>query len=496
MSFPPAYHLTVARTCAVPHPLGQRALAALSAMLLAFTLAASACLAADPMHTPLSFAPVVKQVAPSVVTILASKTVKNQGLQLPPGMDEQLMRRFFGPEAHPNDERGQKMEGRGSGVIVSAEGIIITNNHVVADADDLKVVLPSGREEYEAKVIGTDPKTDIAVLRINVGHPLPAITFGDSSKVEVGDLVLAIGNPFGIGQTVTMGIISARGREMSGNRDSYEDFLQTDAAINPGNSGGALVDATGALIGINAAIISPSGGNNGIGFAVPVNLAHGVMQSLVTKGKVVRGFLGLMIQPVTADIAKAFALPNEEGALIGDVVVDGPAAKAGVKAGDVVLSFNGTRINEARQLRLLASQTSPGTMVTLALVRDGKPMSLQVTLQELVARGEKAAPEGEAHAQDGGKAKLGVALADLDGTARERFEIPRQVQGALITEVIPGSRADLNGLSAGGVIMEVNRKPVASAKAAADAIGDSDGSLVLRLWTKDGVRFQVVRALK
>jgi serine protease Do len=472
-------------------------LAAVTALLIAFTLAASACLAADPAYAPLSFAPVVKLVAPSVVTILSSKTVKNQGLQLPPGMDEQLMRRFFGADGRPNDERGQKMQGLGSGVIVSADGIILTNNHVVAEADELKVMLSSGREEYEAKLIGADPKTDLAVLRINVGHPLPAIAFGDSSKVEVGDLVLAIGNPFSIGQTVTMGIISARGREMGGSRDSYEDFLQTDAAINPGNSGGALVDATGALIGINTAIISPSGGNNGIGFAVPVNLAHGVMQSLVTKGKVVRGFLGLMIQPVTADIAKAFALPNEEGALVGDVVVDGPAAKAGLKAGDVVMSFNGTRIAEARQLRLLASQTSPGTTVTLAVVRDGKPISLQVTLQEMVARGEKAAAnEAEAHAQDGGKAKLGVALADLDGATRERLDIPRSVQGALITEVTPGSRAELNGLTTGEVILEVNRKPVASAKAAAEAIGDSDGSLVLRLWTKDGVRFQVVRALK
>ncbi len=495
MHITPINPVTVARAHAATAPLRQRALAALAALLVAFTLAASACLGADPVHAPLSFAPVVKQVAPSVVTILSSKMVKNQGMRLPPGMDEEL-RRFFGNELHPNDERAQRMHGLGSGVIVSADGIILTNNHVVADADELKVMLSSGREEYDAKLIGADPKTDIAVLRISVGHPLPAITFGDSAKVEVGDLVLAIGNPFSIGQTVTMGIISARGREMGNSRDAYEDFLQTDAAINPGNSGGALVDATGALIGINTAIISPSGGNNGIGFAVPVNLAHMVMESLVTKGKVVRGFLGLMIQPVTADIAKAFALPDEEGALIGDVVADGPAAKAGVKAGDVVTMFNGTRIAEARQLRLLASQTSPGTTVTLALVRDGKPLQLQVTLQELVVRGEKAAPEGEAHAQEGGKAKLGVALADLDAAAREQFEIPRHIQGALITEVVTGSRAELGGLTAGEVIMEVNRKQVASAKAAADAIGEADGSLVLRLWTKDGVRFQVVRPLK
>ena len=473
-------------------------------LALALWAGAQASMVAADLAAPLlSFAPVVKQVAPSVVTIFTSKTVKHQATQLPPGFDDPSMRRYFGidPQAGggggggAGQERDLKEQGLGSGVIVSADGIILTNNHVVAEADELKVALSSGNEQYEAKVIGTDPKTDIAVLRISVGHLLPAITLGDSAKAEVGDLVLAIGNPFNIGQTVTMGIISARGRGVG--LADYEDFLQTDASINPGNSGGALVDASGKLIGINTAILSPSGGNLGIGFAVPINLARNVMESLVAKGKVVRGFLGLKIQPVTADIAKAFSLPSEDGALVGDVVVDGPSAKAGIKSGDVVTAFNSIHIGDARQLRLLASQTTPGTTVALNVMRDGKPLNVSVTLQELsLAKGEPADHDGSAHAHQAGRARLGVALSDLDVPAREHFAVPGQIQGALITEVVPGSRAENAGLKPGEVIMEVNRKPVASASEAVAAIGESEGTVVLRMWTKEGILLMVVHAPK
>lgn len=454
-------------------------------------------LAVEAVNAPISFAPVVKQVAPSVVTIFSSRTVKHQAMQLPPGMDEGMMRRFFNqdPRSGSGDEREQKEQGLGSGVIVSADGLILTNNHVIADADELKVALSSGHEQYLAKVIGADPKTDVAVLRIDVGHPLPSIVFGDSSKAEVGDLVLAIGNPFNIGQTVTMGIISARGRGVG--LADYEDFLQTDASINPGNSGGALVDASGKLIGINTAIISPTGANNGIGFAVPINLARGVMDSLVTKGKVVRGFLGVMIQPVTADIAKAFMLPNEDGALVGDVVVDSPAAKAGIKAGDVVTTFNATHIGDARQLRLLASQTPPGTSIALALLRDGKPLKLDVTLQEMaVAKSDGAEHDGAAHAKHDGRVKLGVGMSDIDPASRERLDIPAQIQGALITEVVPGSRAETAGLKPGLVVLEINRKTVTSAAEAASAISAAEGAVVMRVWSKEGILFMVAHAPK
>jgi serine protease Do len=446
---------------------------------------------------PVSFAPVVKQVAPSVVTVMSTKTVKPR-MQLS-GPDEEQLRRFFGPgfpglPGGPGDERGRKQQGLGSGVIVSADGLILTNNHVVDEADGIKVALANGHEEYDAKLIGTDAKTDLAVLRIEVGRPLPVITFGDSAKAEVGDLVLAIGNPFGVGQTVTMGIVSARSRGLG--LADYEDFLQTDASINPGNSGGALVDATGKLIGINTAILSPSGGNLGIGFAVPINLARGIMNSIISTGKVVRGYLGVMIQPVNADIAKAFKLPNEDGALIGEVVDDGPAAKAGIKAGDVVTSFNDTRIDDPRRLRLLAAQTAPGAKASLTVLRDGKPLKLEVTLGELPGGNEVAESKDTVPGKHGGRARLGIRLTDLDEQKRERFEIPANVNGALIGEVVPGSPAAEAGLKPGQVIIEADRKPVKSSSEVVAAVGEASGSLVLRVWSKDGVHYTVVHLAK
>ncbi len=379
-------------------------------------------------------------------------------------------------------------------MVVSADGYILTNNHVVDGADTVKVSFAGSRAEYDAKVVGADAKTDLAVLKIDAGHTLPAITMGDSAKAEVGDLVLAIGNPFGVGQTVTMGIISARGRGVG--LADYEDFLQTDASINPGNSGGALVDAKGRLIGINTAILSPSGGNLGIGFAVPINLAHEIMTSIITKGGVTRGYLGLMIQPVDDELAKALKLPGDEGALVGDAVADGPAAKAGIKAGDVVVSFNGTAIDEPRHLRLLAAQTAPGTTAKVGIVRDGKPMTIELTVQELPG-GEKVAAKG--HADGEGHAapvKLGVHVVDLNAQMRERLDVPADVEGALIAEVAPGSRAEQAGLKRGEVILEIDRKPVTSAKDAVAAIGESKGAILLRTWSKQGARYVVAAPMK
>ena len=270
-------------------------------------------------------------------------------------------------------------KGLGSGVIVTKDGYILTNNHVVDNADEVKVTLQDGRE-FTAKVIGRDPKSDVAVIKIDA-NGLPVVPMADSDKVEVGDIVLAIGNPFGVGQTVTTGIVSATGRGNLGIED-YEDFIQTDAAINPGNSGGALVDTEGRLIGINTAIFSRTGGNMGIGFAIPSDLARSVMDSLIQYGHVTRGYLGVMIQDLTPALAKEFKLKDSTGALVGDVVPKGPADKAGFKDGDVVLEYNGKKVPDSRRLRLAVGDTKPGTTVPVKILREGASKTLEVTVQQ------------------------------------------------------------------------------------------------------------------
>ena len=434
-----------------------------------------------------SFAPVVKQVAPSVVTISTSKNAKHTHLRLPEGMP-----RGFGPGAPgfgPGQENPFQAKGQGSGVIVSADGYVLTNHHVIDGADDIQVQL-AGNGKYPATVIGTDAKSDLAVLKIDTGKTLPAITFGDSDQIEVGDVVLAIGNPFGVGQTVTSGIVSARGRGVG--LAAYEDFIQTDASINPGNSGGALVDAQGRLVGINTAILSPSGGNLGIGFAVPVNMARGVMNSLITSGKVVRGYLGVMVQPVSGDLAKAFKLSSEDGALVGEVAEGSPAAKAGVKPGDVVVGFNAAKVGDPRQLRLLAAGALPGTTATLTVLRDGQEQKLAVAMGELPDGADNDTKDAQTKVI-GAKGRLGVRLTDLDQEIRERLDVPKQVQGAAVVEVMPGSRAQEAGLKPGEVIVEVDRKALTTAKEVSAAVAGAAGDVVLRVWSKDGVRYVVAK---
>ena len=438
----------------------------------------------------ITFAPVVKQVAPSVVTVATSRAVNRMPANLPEGLQiPEEMRRFF-------DERFQQRQpdrqGIGSGVIVSPDGYILTNNHVIAGAQTITVTLPGRRGSLTAKLIGADPKSDLAVLKVDGAGTLPAITLGDSDHVEVGDVVLAVGNPFGVGQTVTSGIISARGRGVG--LIDYEDYIQTDASINPGNSGGALVDVHGKLIGINTAILSPSGGNLGIGFAVPINMARGIMNSLIAHGKVTRGYLGVMIQPLTPELAKAFNITSDRGVLVGDVVADGPAGKAGIKAGDVVVAFNGREVEDPRQLRLHSSQTVPGTDAMLTVLRDGKSLEIPLTVGELP--GDQHGDRTPAEAQAPGKVKLGVRLGEIGQEARAHFEIPASVSGVLIAEVVPGSRAAEAGLQAGHVIVEVDRVAVTRPADAAAAIGKSTGDLVLRVWTKEGTRYVVVKERK
>lgn len=433
-----------------------------------------------------SFAPVVKQVAPSVVQVYSTSRPRPLARGETPGFGEPPFRWFFGPPGAMPDLPSPRQQGMGSGVIVTEDGYILTNNHVVDRADEVKVALQDGRE-FSARIVGKDPKSDIAVLKVQATG-LPYITMADSDLIEVGDLVLAIGNPFGIGQTVTMGMISARGR--GGLGLDYEDFIQTDAAINPGNSGGALVDAEGRLIGINTAIISRSGGNQGIGFAIPTNLARYVMESIVNEGRVTRGYLGIIIQDVTPALARKFDLENRQGALVGDVAPKSPAAKAGITDGDIVTEFNGRTVKDSRHLKLLVAQAKPGRAVNMTVIRDGRPKELRVVPDELPGS-ENIARAGTPDVAE--QTLNGVVLADLDARARRQFEIPSEVKGALVSRVDPSSAAAEAGLRAGDVILEINRQPVRNAEEAAKLTANSeDRTTLLRVWREGNRHFIVV----
>src|ERR1035437_7066906 len=387
-------------------------------------------------HT--SFAPVVKKVAPGVVKIVTTSKAATMAVPEGVGLNDPFWRRFFGDQFGQQTPNRQfsppRQHGLGSGVIVTKDGYVLTNNHVVDNAEEVKVTLQDGRE-LTAKVIGRDPKSDIAVIKIDASN-LPAVSMADSDKVQVGDIVLAIGNPFGVGQTVTTGIVSATGRGNLG-IEAYEDFIQTDAAINPGNSGGALVDVEGRLIGINTAIFSRSGGNQGIGFAVPSDLARNVMDSLIKDGHVTRGYLGVMIQDVTPALAKEFQLKDTSGALVGDVVPKGPADKAGFKDGDVVLDYNGKKVTDSRRLRLAVGETKPDTTVPVKILRDGSSKTLEVTVQAMPGS-EPLAKSNTPNGTDNGTLK-GVGVSDLDQQARAELKVPDNVKGVVVTEVKPDS---------------------------------------------------------
>jgi len=437
-----------------------------------------------------SFAPVVKKVAPSVVKIAVTMKGANNPLA---NSDMDFFRRFFGEDGmkqlNPGAGRlrAPAEHGLGSGVIVSPDGYILTNNHVVNNATDIQVALNDGRQ-FTAKVIGSDPKTDVALIRIKADN-LSALTLTDSDKIEVGDVVLAIGNPFGIGQTVTKGIVSAKDRTTSGEMD--EDFIQTDAAINPGNSGGALVDTEGRLVGINSAILSRSGGNQGIGFAVPSNLCRWVMDSLVQSGRVDRGFLGVMIQNMTPDLATAFKMDRANGALVGDVSPNSPADKAGLKSGDVITQVNGQPIEDASQLKLRVAQSLPGSKAQFSVNRNGESKTFEVTLGNLPDA--KVADAGDQSENAKTEALAGVGVADIDQNTRAQLNIPAQVQGAIITEVAQDSAAYQAGLRTGDVITELNRKPVKNAQ---DAINDTEkpagNQTLVKVWTKTGSHYLTV----
>jgi len=436
-----------------------------------------------------SYANVIKRVTPSVVTIESTRTISAPGFGQR-FLDDPMFRRFFGgdDDGEGNQRRPRmRQDGLGSGVVVTEDGYILTNNHVVdgADEDGIKVVLADGKTRYDAKVVGKDPRTDVAVLKIESDKKLPALTLADSDKLEVGDVVLAIGNPFGIGQSVSSGIISALGRGFGIlGQQGYEDFIQTDASINRGNSGGALVDAEGRLIGINQSIASPSGANAGVGFAVPINMARSVMERLIADGRIVRGYLGVSLQTITPELAESFRLPDTDGALIGGVQPNTPAAKAGMKAGDVIVDFNGKRVTDSSHLRLMVAQTPPKTPVNFKVLRDAKEKSFSVALAELPDDLETAARDvnpGEEENVRQPASLEGVELADLNNQTRRQFGIPQRIRGALVTRVDEDSAAADAGLRPGSVIMEIGQRPVDDVEAAVDVLRDTKGKR-LRLW--------------
>ena len=438
-----------------------------------------------------SYADVVAKVSPSVVKIkVVSKPRRTAMGQIQvPGMNDPFFRQFFGNQMP--EVRQAPVEGEGSGVIVTSDGFIVTNNHVIDGADTVTVNLPDGRE-FKAKVIGRDPLTDIAVVKID-STGLPAITFADSSAIKVGDRVLAVGNPFGIGETVTSGIVSATGRRVGilSEVKGYENFIQTDAAINPGNSGGALIDFDGRLIGINTAILSRSGGFQGVGLAVPSNMVSQVATSLAKTGKVVRGYLGINIQDISPALQDSFNLKDSHGALVGEVVPDSPASRAGVKEGDVITEVNGHAVRDANDLAFTVSGEGPGAKVTLNLLRDGKPMRLTATTVDKPGARLASVETDSANGDQG--VLNGVAVDDLTGDTRAQFNIPPRIAGALVTNVDPDSAAARAGISAGDVILSINRRAVTSAEDAVNLSAKAESKKTLvRLWSHGSTLYVVV----
>jgi serine protease Do len=410
-----------------------------------------------------SYSGIVEQIAPAVVTVRSERRVKTVSQQLP---DDPRFRDFFGEQfGFGQRQRPERREGGlGSGVIVRADGYILTNHHVVDGAEQVTVELTDGRS-FKAKVVGSDAPSDLAVLKID-GRNLQTVALADSNAVRVGDVVLAVGNPLGIGQTVTMGIVSAKGRATGGAGDgSFEDFIQTDAPINQGNSGGALVSTRGELIGINSQILSPSGGNIGIGFAIPANMARNVMTQLIDKGQVHRGMLGVTIQPVTSEIARSLGLEQVRGALVSDVKAGSPADNAGLRRGDVITAIDGAAVKDGNVLRNHVAQLLPGSNVKLTLLRGGKEQTVSVTLAQL-----QAANSG-ARSRDSGADPTGYGMSVEPLTPERAKQLGVSASaGVVVTAVEPSGRAAGAGIRNGDVISEVDGKPVHGAEALRSAL--------------------------
>lgn len=484
-------------------------------MTSALTPAALAPSYAIAAEMPASFADLVEKLTPAVVNISSIQKVKTSnspGLQLfgmPDGDVPQDFQDFFdqflrqqqgGKEGKGN--KGAKRFKRpepeayalGSGFIIDESGYVVTNNHVVADAEEVKVIL-SDDTELKAKIIGRDTKTDLALLKVDAGHKLPAVTLGDSDAARVGDWVLAIGNPFGLGGTVTAGIISARGRNI--NSGPFDDFIQTDAAINRGNSGGPMFNAKGEVIGINTAIFSPSGGGSvGIGFAVPMSLAKPIIEQLKTSGHIQRGLLGVKIQRVTEEMADSVGLAKPHGALVTEVIKDGPAEKAGIKVGDIITSFDGKEVKEMRFLPRMVAETKIGKKAEVGFWRGGKAQTVLVDIAKMNEQDKDSesangdddnAPQGDTADAAKTKDMLALSLANLTPDLRTRYDIAKDVKGVLVVNVKEGSEAYKRGFQPGDVVMQIGDTPVENVQAALDAVAQA---------RKAGRKFAMVRVLR
>ncbi len=435
-----------------------------------------------------ALAEISSTVKPAIVNISTTRTVKITG-GADPFFDDPFFRRFFGDQfgrQRQPQQREHRSAGLASGVILTGDGYIITNYHVVKNADEIKVTLADKRE-YTGKVVGSDPKTEISVVKIEA-KGLPTLPWGNSDRLQVGEIVLAVGNPFGLNQTVTMGIVSAVGRANVGIAD-YEDFIQTDAAINPGNSGGALVNVRGELVGINTAIFSTSGGYMGIGFSIPSNMVKTIMDSLIRSGKVVRGWLGVSIQKLTPELATQFGIKGDQGVLVSDVVDNSPAEKAGLKRGDVILEFNGKQTDDPSLFRNMVAGTAPGEEHVVKVLRDNLTVTLKVTIGELPA---------EMQAEAGGfqNALKGVTVQDITPDLAKKLNLPGRIKGVIVSDLDEDSPA-AGLLMQGDVIQEINRKRITSVKEYREMVSSiKKESSVLLLVYRGGSSFFVTLSVK
>lgn len=427
-----------------------------------------------------SFSDIVKAVSPSVVNISTTRTVQN-----PPTLEDLF--EFLPPFGNSHGKRWKELS-MGSGVIVSSDGYLLTNYHVIEQAEDIRVTLYD-RRTFRATVVGVDPKTDLAVIKINA-KDLPVAPWGNSDTLQVGDFVLAIGNPYGLTHTVTMGIISATGRADVGIAD-YEDFIQTDAAINPGNSGGPLVNIKGEIIGINTAIFSRTGGYQGIGFAVPINMAKVIKDNLIKEGKVIRGWIGIMVQDLTAELAEKFFLKENYGILITDVVKNSPAHRAGLKRGDIILEFEGKRVTESAILRNLVAQSKAGTPINLKISRDGTSFNAQVIVEQLPSEPLQEQKTLK-RTSSGDNPFKGAVLVDLDPSLARQLGADPDERGVVVFKIEPGSPAEASGLRKGDLIIEIERQRINNVAEFQRALQRIKGQDILVFINRGGKKFYMI----